>query len=298
MDITISVLTSKEIDVYKWNTLVKAYKAPIYAHYHYINTLCKKWKALVINDYELVLPIPYKTKLGIPYSYSVPFIQQLGFIGNIELIKDFSAITKAIKKVAKLGEIYANHNNQFLLNEQINVVEKLNLILPLQKTYQQLQENFSKDALRNIAKAEKQNFEYSLNTGISVCVQLYKTNYASKMKNIINRDYENFEKLCQDFVNDKQCISRSVLLDGVIVACTILFKDDYRLYNVANTTTTKGKTLSANYFLFRSLIQEFASSGLIVDFEGSEIPGVRKFYEGFGAIPKPYFMWKFNFLKF
>lgn len=298
MDVVIKILASTEVDVNKWNALVKKYQAPIYAQYNYIHTLCKKWKVLVVNDYELILPIPYKTKLAIPYAYSVPFIQQLGFIGDIRLINDFAAITKAVKKCVKLGEIYANHLNRFLLKQEINVTEKLNLILPLDKSYNALQANFSKDALRNIAKANKQNFYYSEEVDIATCLRLYQENYGSKLEDISGKDYQNFEKLCLHLSKTNHCFCRAVYIEEEIVACAIILKDENKLYNIANTTTAKGKKLSANYFLFSNLLHEFALTNLILDFEGSSIAGIRKFYESFGGIPEPYFMWQLNFLKF
>lgn len=294
---TINILLPNEIDVAKWDALVSKVNAPIYCTYNFINSLSQNWKALVVNDYELVLPIPYKTKLTIPYAYSVPFIQQLGFIGNLELIQDIDLIKKHLKKVVKLGEIYANYKNQFLIQKEKGVIEKLNLILPLHKNYEELQNGFSKDALRNIAKAEKQRFVYSKEVPIKTAVDLYKEHYGSKMKNIAAQDYINFENLCYKLQKEGNCFTRALWLDNQLLSCTIILKDDSKLYNIANTTTIEGKKLSANYFLFQQLFKEFSNTNLVFDFEGSEIAGVKKFYQGFGALPQPYFMWKFNFLK-
>jgi hypothetical protein len=297
MDGSIKILDATQINIDKWNALVKDFEAPIYAQYQYINSMCKSWKALVWNDYELVLPLPYKKKFTIAYSYSVPFIQQLGFIGNLELAKNMNATIKGLKKVVRLGEIYANYKNDFLLQLPKDIYKKLNLVLPLHKPYNTLQQQFSKDSMRNIAKAEKQNLDYDDEIKIETCVQLYKENYGKKMSRVIETDFENFEILCHALAKTNQCFCRAVLLNDEVVACAILLKDNFKIYNVANTTTPKGKKLSANYFLFSHLLQEFCNNNLTFDFEGSEIVGVRKFYESFGAIPQPYFMWKFMFLR-
>lgn len=296
MDGSIKILDASQINMDKWDALVKAFQAPIYAQYYYINSLCKNWKAIIWNDYELVLPIPFKTKLSIPYSYSVPFIQQLGFIGNLVLAKNIKTTTSIIKKIVKAGEIYANYKNDFLLQLPKDVSKKLNLILPLHMPYSTLQQKFSKDCLRNIAKANKQNFYYDDAIAIETCVQLYKENYGKKMKGLAEADYKNFENLCKALATKNQCFCRVVMLNNEIVACAILLKDDYKIYNVANTATPKGKKLSANYFLFSSLLQEFSFGNATFDFEGSEIAGVQKFYEGFGAVAEHYFMWKIPLL--
>jgi hypothetical protein len=71
-------------------------------------------------------------------------------------------------------------------------------------------------------------------------------------------------------------------------------KDEKRIYNIASSTLPKGRTLEANHYLFDRLIHEFAGQNLILDFEGSDLPGVARFYEKFGSANQPYFFWKSN----
>ncbi len=61
-----------------------------------------------------------------------------------------------------------------------------------------------------------------------------------------------------------------------------------------NTTTQKGRDEEANHFLLDKVIKEFAGQPLLFDFEGSDLPGVREFYEKFGAINQPYFHYHYN----
>jgi hypothetical protein len=46
--------------------------------------------------------------------------------------------------------------------------------------------------------------------------------------------------------------------------------------------------------LFHQIISEFAGTPLILDFEGSDLPGVARFYQKFGAQNQPYFFFKSN----
>ena len=61
-----------------------------------------------------------------------------------------------------------------------------------------------------------------------------------------------------------------------------------------NTTTSGGKIVAANHFLFDKIIEEFAGSNYILDFEGSDLPGVKSFYEKFCPLDEPYFYLKIN----
>ena len=82
--------------------------------------------------------------------------------------------------------------------------------------------------------------------------------------------------------------------NGIIVAAALLLKDNKRIYNIMNVVTEEGRKKEANYFLMNNIIQEFAGTELIFDLEGSDLPGVKSFYQKFGAINQPYFHWHFN----
>ena len=78
------------------------------------------------------------------------------------------------------------------------------------------------------------------------------------------------------------------------MATVIMLNDGRRLYNLMNTTTDEGRKNEANYLLFDAIIQEFAGQKLVLDFEGSDLPGVKRFYESIGPENQPYFKVKYN----
>jgi len=43
--------------------------------------------------------------------------------------------------------------------------------------------------------------------------------------------------------------------------------------------------------LFDSIIEEYAGQKKILDFEGSGIPGVARFFQSFGAVNEPYYVY-------
>jgi rRNA processing protein Gar1 len=46
--------------------------------------------------------------------------------------------------------------------------------------------------------------------------------------------------------------------------------------------------------LYDKLIEEFSQSSLVLDFEGSDIPGIADFYKSMGPVNQPYFFVKYN----
>ena len=81
---------NNNINLKKWDRCIQnSINSNFYAKSWYLNIICENWDALILNDYEAVMPIPYKKKLGIKYIYQPFFCQQLGlFSKNINLRVD------------------------------------------------------------------------------------------------------------------------------------------------------------------------------------------------------------------
>src|ERR1043165_3544665 len=108
----IKYLKNNEIDKAKWDKCIdEASNGLIYAYSFYLDHMSKHWDALVINDYEAVMPLTWNKKYGISYLYQPAFTAQLGVFGenlNEWLIDD---LLKAIIKKYKLIEISLNSEN-------------------------------------------------------------------------------------------------------------------------------------------------------------------------------------------
>ena len=49
-----------------------------------------------------------------------------------------------------------------------------------------------------------------------------------------------------------------------------------------------GRVKRAHFYLLDQLIAEFATKNMILDFEGSDVPGIAEFYRKFGSVNQPY----------
>ncbi|HSQ44739.1 MAG TPA: hypothetical protein VLM16_07060, partial [Ginsengibacter sp.] len=80
----ISYLPQANIDKQKWDRCIDA--APnglIYAYSFYLDAMSKNWDALILNDYEIVMPLTWNKKYGVYYLYQPFFTKALGIFGNI-----------------------------------------------------------------------------------------------------------------------------------------------------------------------------------------------------------------------
>ena len=106
--------------------------------------MAPNWEAIIVNDYEAVMPIPVKKKFGIKYIHYVPFAQQLGlFTTNNEI--SVEVILVFLKKHIKYGHLFLNYTNEFISN----IEKSTNFILHLNKSYTDIFRNYKNDLKNN-----------------------------------------------------------------------------------------------------------------------------------------------------
>jgi len=117
------------------------------------------------------------------------------------------------------------------------------------------------------------------------------------MQHVTDNDYKQLNLLMQYLEKHEQVLVRSIAnTQNEVLSTVILLKDNKRYYNIINVTNEEGRKKEANYLLYDSLFKELANQEMLFDFEGSDLQGVQKFYEKFGAINQPYFHWHYNLL--
>lgn len=291
----IQILDAVQIDPEKWDhCLAYSSNELIYANYHYLSHLCDNWSGLIIGDYETIFPIPWRKKWGIKYFYSPPFIQQLGFFGNLSNLP-VQSIWDAIYSFAKYGDLFLNFANAFAL-EKIQYTEKKNFVLNLNDTYPNIYKNYHSDLVKNLVKANKQQLIYSEDLSIENTIQLFKTNYEDRFPEYHNRDFLQFQKACLRFAAIEKCITRTIFSESKkeILATAVLLRSNNRIYLIMNATNLQGRLVAANHFLIDQIIQEFSEEVIEFDFEGSERKGIQTFYENFHPKNQPYYHVRIN----
>lgn len=290
----ISYVKHANIDKEKWDRCIdSAVNGLIYAHSYYLDAMSKNWDALIMQDYEAVMPLTWNKKFGVFYLRQPAFTQQLGIFGkstfNNNVTEEF--INKVPEHFSFI-EINLNYTNEYKINSK-----KCNLILKLNNSFTEIEKGFKNDLIKNIKKATKNNLVYQPSEEIEKTIKIYKNAYAERFHNDEN-NYTNFLQLCFVLKKKEQVFVRKVSSSqGELLAIALFLKDNKRIYNIMSTTLPNGRNLEATHFLLHELIKEFSGRNLILDFEGSEIPSINFFYKKFGAIEESYPFVKINKLK-
>lgn len=278
-------LKHNEIDFRLWDeTLGKSGNQFGYAYSWYLNIVSPGWEALIVKDYEYIMPLPVKRKYGIPYIVQPALTQQLGIFSNSEITKEI--IQQFISAIPYYSyEINLNDCNA----GQEEIISRTNYVLSLQSSYEEIAGKYSKNTIRNIHKAEK--------SGLIVDETIDKEDFVYFYFSI-EKNYTNIrEDLLQKLLIKGTALGL-INIRGIrnsenkLIAALCILKSERRIIYLVPVSNEEGKKSSAMFMLLDSIVKSNAATECLLDFEGSEIEGVARFYKGFGAVNRPYYVIK------
>ena len=283
-----------DIDKAKWDTCIDhASNALIYAYSYYLDLMSKNWDALVMNDYEAVMPLTWNRKFGISYLRQPAFTQQLGVFGNGSFGN--SLTEKFVNKAVDLFS-FAEINLNFANEYDKCAATKCNLILHLNQPFTVIEKSFKKNFVKK-AKGAHLIYEPSgeIEEAIKLCIQIY----SKRIPNLTEKNFKDLEQLCILLQNRGQLLIRKVSSRKENCWQYLYFlKIPEEFITSCQSHCPVEYTYDANHFLLHELIKEFSEQNFIFDFEGSEIPSINFFFRKFNPVEQPYYFVRINKLKF
>jgi hypothetical protein len=290
----IQYLAHKEIDKAKWDACISnAPNGLIYAYSFYLDCMSKHWDALVLNDYETVMPLTWNWKYGFYYLYQPAFAASLGIFGsqvNESLVRIF---LDAIPLKFRLIEVSLNHQNNFpsVIN---GYYARRNYILDLNKPYEEIVKTYRENHKRNITKAIQLGGKLIREINVDEIIKLNEEQL-KHTGGTKTQDYNNFKNL-YIFLKSKDSAKTYAIMGSAnnILASAVFFFSHRRAYYIMVGNHPDGKTIGASHALIDAFIKDHAGQNLLLDFEGSDIRNLAFFYSGFGAKEEVYPAIKIN----
>lgn len=286
-------LTHHQIDKERWDSAIKdSQNRLLYALSWYLDIVSPNWEAIVSDNYKIVMPLTIKDVNGKRCFYKPFFLQFLGVFGNNldeEIIYEF--IKEAKSKVDCIN-VWFNPEN--MLTESDHYKKRQTQILELNKSLEDLLLGCNRSNKLNLKKAEKANLFIKKEDNIEELISTFNDMYNKKnVEGVTNEDYINLRKIANYAYKNLEYEYYSVYHNNNVCSIALLIKWEKR-YVTYCATSDIGRDKRSIFLLYNQFIKDHAEENAILDFAGSNIPGVAYMNKGFGAVEQNYFSVEFD----
>jgi len=302
-------LSNSKLDRVKWdNCISNSFNRRIYGLSWYLDLVSANWDAIIYGDYEAVFPVIFKNRILFKKYYHPLFAQQLGLFicrdfnddDRKKIVSDF--FNFLYKKIGVLN-FCSTSEFRYYFDETIlkkhtfpffnfhNLDERLNLEIDLNNTYYNILKGYNKNTIRNLDKANKKKMWISKDVGVKDFMSLYQKNVGIHI-NLSSKHLKVISKLLYSCIKRKKGYFLSVLDEGNIIGSAFFLSFFNRDILIFHATEKSFKEYHPITYLINDYIHNNSNGNKILDFEGSNITGVYRFYKGFGAKENNYYIHK------
>ena len=290
----IRYIKREDIDQLKWDSCVHyATNGRIYGYTWYLDNVCENWDGLVEGDYQSVMPLIWNDKLlGIKQIFQPFLAQQLGvFSVNVLSPKRLEGFIAAIPEEYKKVTIHLNAKNPLKEIEGYSITPRNNFVLNLNDDYDVIESKYSKNHKRSLKKSRKFDNVIGSNIKPETLMEQYRKYQGIKIKDFKDDSYHAAHRIIYNALHrGRGFISSIQNKQGDIMAAAFFTVSHNRLTLLFPSTTPQGRERNSMHLLLDMTIQMNSSRPISLDFEGSNVESIARFYQGFGSKNEPYFV--------
>lgn len=254
-----------------------------------MDSVAIKSRTIAIDGHQVLIPV-YK-KLFIEQVYVPPMVQR---IYMPEAVNNESFAKKLIQELSSSYSAGIVSISQELSLSGITKIKKTNYILSLNQSHEQLSANYRKGHKLNLKNFYQNHIQIEESISIEESVNFYR-----KFSNPeIPAFYKKAELLhrCMSacFQHNGGLLIQAKDPDNQLIAMAFFSIYNKRLTYHLSCSSPSGKKHNAMYGIIDYVIRNYQNKEMILDFEGSTIPGLALFMSGFGATAENYFSYRWN----
>ena len=289
-------LRNHEINREQWDhTVSRIPGGLIYARSWYLDAVAPGWQALATPDYSLMMPLPCRHKWGIRYLFQPLLTQQLGVLSEHQPTSfEVAAFLEALPAEFRLIEITLNRTNH--PNPSPAFRQHTTYRLDLSNRYEELASHYSENARRNLRKTDKENFRFESGLAPGEFLDLLRQDPGKGSHILLTLPNR---KVLLRLINTLLAHGAGMIYgvrdnDGRLICGLLMATHLGTHYYLAPACLPEGRESRAMFFLIDRFISQQAGIPTVLDFEGSDIASLARFYSGFGAQPESYPSFRVN----
>jgi Acetyltransferase (GNAT) domain len=237
----------------------------------------------VAGEYDFIMPLPKRRKFGLAYIYVPTFAGQLGIIGSQAISRELTdSFILSIPASFLIADLILNEGNPNPSLTDIEITQRTNYILPLSDDYPVLCARYSEDAKKNLRRTRALGLLPCPDIPVDTIIRLYRAAYGDRHPQVSATAYQSLADLFRHCVRKDNGFTLGITDPaGQLLAAAFFGMDNKRIYYILGAPTPQGRAANAVHSLIDEVIKKYAGTGIIFDFEGSDIPGVAAFYRKF-----------------
>lgn len=304
--VPVLLLHRSQLNSDQWDDFVGASPQRIlYAYSWYLDTVSPDWQALVLiekDQWQAIMPLPCRRKWGMNVVQQPFFCQFLGVFTtpSFEFQEAVRLLLDKLPFSFRYISIYTGRFGQPISYPKgMKIINADNFILSLRPPYALLFKNYTHDRKTNLLRAQKFGWKSQQSTDIEPLITLFQENHAGQIQGGVSANaYRLLQKVVAALQQKKALRLVYALKDGQIEAGALFTIFDDRIIYLFNAASATGRKGNARTWLIDQMIQEYAQTNFIFDFESPEISSISTFYQSFGAEKEAYTLLTYNNLPF
>ncbi|NIJ54919.1 GNAT family N-acetyltransferase [Dyadobacter arcticus] len=295
------LISRSQINDAAWNKLIEqSGQAVVYGFTFYLDLVCDDWKALIWaseGDYQIVMPLPVRRRLGIQLIHQPLFCQYLGLFSRSELTASQAEIFLRLLSMhfSYISSYHFNPNNYHLFSDLTSQFREFEFHtqfthwLHLAKDYKSIEKGYTTDRRTNLKKGKNAGWEILESSNIHPLIYLFVQNHAAKIAGGVNPNaYDRLEAIFEKLKLLGIVELHYACKNGVIHAGILIVRCAGKSIYLFNAADVIGRRCNARTFLLDAYFSANAGNSIIFDFESPEIHSIAGFYKSFGCEATPF----------
>ena len=293
----INYIKRKDLDVTKYDACIEnSIQSTIYAFSWYLDIVADHWDVLVLDDYNAVMPITWRKKIGIKYVYPPLWLLELG-VFSLDESQDIQPFLAILYSKFKFVELRLNTKNKFL--KSASLIPKQFQYLDLKIGYEAILKGYNRNRKRELVKANKYHLLENWTDNPDKLITIFKENIAERVKGISDKDYANLRNLMNFSLKNRVGELLTIYdTNDKLLAAAFFLKHKNKVTQLVCASDISNRKSGVHTFFNDRAIFKYQSHFDIYNFGGSSMENIANYYVSFGSQTEEYQQIKYNNLPF